>query len=222
MAAVSREEERIRELLTPLDRIEAVTRRTTRGRRTWLTLVVALGVVLLIGSGVAFATKIGPFSGISAADRPQRAQDVLDPAVVAQLRTDEAPGDDPIGTHDLQSARRVGSLPSGRRVYVVTTSKGRLCVVVARLAESCGDPLAQTEPVTFTVVDSDGPGGEPAVAYGVARDGVKSISFAVGGRHETVPVRNNMFAYQPPAWVMSDTFSGVVATLADGTAVGLG
>jgi len=222
MAAVSHEEERIRELLAPLDRVDAATLRRTHGRRLWLTVAVALGVALLIGGGVAFATRIGPFSGISAADRPQQARDVLDPAVVAQLRADEAPGGDQIGTHDLRSARLVGSLPSGRHVYVVTTSKGRLCVLVARLAESCGDPLTQTEPVTFTVVDADGPGGEPAVAYGVARDDVKSVSFAVGGSPETVPVRGNMFAYQPPAFVTSDSFSSVTVRLADGSTQSVG
>ena len=220
--AVSREEERIRELLAPLDRVDAVSLRRSRRRRMWLMLAVALGLVVLVGGGVAFATRIGPFSGISAADHPQRTQDVLNPAVVAQLRTDEAPGGDQIGTHDLRSARLVGSLPSGRRVYVVTTSKGRLCVVVARLAESCGNPLAQTEPVTVTIVDSDGPGGEPAVAYGVARDGVKSISFTVGGRRESVTVRNNMFAYQPPASVTSDSFSSVTVTLENGATQALG
>ena len=222
MAAVSHEEERIRELLVPLDRVDAVMLRRARRRRTWLTLAVALGLAVLIGGGVAFATRIGPFSGISAADRPQRAQDVLDPAVVAQLRADEAPGGDQIGTHDIASARLVGTLPSGRHVYVVTTSKGRLCVVVARLAESCGNPLTQTEPLTFTIVDRDGPGGEPAVAYGVARDAVKSVSFTVGGRHETVPVRDNMFAYQAPLSVTSDSFSSVMVTLADGSRLSVG
>src|SRR5919205_582383 len=128
--AVSHEDERIRELLAPLERVDAVTLPKTRGRRTWLTLAVALGVALLVGGGVAFATRIGPFSGISAADRPQRVQDVLDPAVVAELRADEASGGDQIGTHDIASARLVGTLPSGRHVYVLTTSKGRLCVLV--------------------------------------------------------------------------------------------
>lgn len=222
MAAVSHEEECIRELLAPLDRVDAVTLRRTRVRRKWLTLAVALGVALLIGGGVSFATRIGPFSGISSTDHPQRAQDVLDPAVVAQLRADEAPGGDQIGTRDIESARLVGSLPTGRHVYVVTTSKGRLCVVVARLAESCGNPLTQPEPLTFTIVDRDGPGGEPAVAYGVAKDGVKSVSFTVGGRHETVPVRANMFAYQAPLSVTSDSFSSVMVTLADGSAVSVG
>jgi hypothetical protein len=222
MAAVSHEEERIRELLAPLDRVDAVTLRRTRVRRKWLTLGVALAIAVLVGGGVAFATRIGPFSGISAADHPPRAQDVLDPAVMAQLRADEAPGGDQIGTRNIDSARLVGSLASGRLVYVVTTSKGRLCVVVARLAESCGNPLTQTEPLTFTIVDSDGPGGEPAVAYGVARDGVKSVSFTVGGRHETVPVRGNMFAYQAPAFVTSDSFSSVIVTLADGSTLSAG
>jgi len=93
---------------------------------------------------------------------------------------------------------------------------------VARLAESCGNPLTQTEPLTFTIVDPDGPGGEPAVAYGVARDGVKSVSFTVGGRHETVPVRGNMFAYQAPAWVTSDSFSSVMVTLNTGGTLAVG
>jgi hypothetical protein len=201
--------------------VEELSRRYRR-RRRWLALAVALGLAVLVGGGVAFATKIGPFSGISAVDHPQRAQDVLDPAVVAQLRADEAPGGDQIGTHDMRSARLVGTLPSARNVYVVATSRERLCVVVARLAESCGDPLTQAEPVTFTVVDRDGPGGEPAVAYGVARDGVKSVSFTVGGRHETVPVRANMFAYQAPLSVTSDSFSAVTVTLADGSTLSVG
>jgi hypothetical protein len=95
-------------------------------------------------------------------------------------------------------------------------------VLVARLAESCGNPLTQTEPVTFTVVDSDGPGGEPAVAYGVARDEVRSVSFTVGGRHETVPVRGNMFAYQAPALATNDRFSSVMVTLNDGATQAVG
>ena len=103
-----------------------------------------------------------------------------------------------------------------------TTSLWRLCVLVARLAESCGNPLTQTEPVTFTIVDPDGPGGEPAVAYGVARDGVKSVSFTVGGRRETVPVRGNMFAYQAQASDGSTSFSTPKVTLDDGTTVGGG
>jgi hypothetical protein len=222
MVAASHEEERIRELLGPLDRVGAVTLRTTGGRRKWLTLAVALGVAVLIGGGVAFATRFGPFPGISAADHPQRARDVLDPAVVAQLRADEAPGGDQIGTRAIDSARLIGSLPSGRRVYVVTTSKGRLCVLVARRAESCGSPLTQTEPVTFTIVDPDGPGGEPAIAYGVARDGVKAVSFTVDGRHEAVPVRDNMFAYQARTSDGSSSFSTPKVTLDDGTTLGGG
>jgi len=79
---------------------------------------------------------------------------VLSPAVQAQLHSDLPPsgGVDQIGERLSSSARYFGTLPSGRRVYVVPTSKGRLCVVVADLAESCGDPLTQAEPVTFTTV----------------------------------------------------------------------
>ena len=219
MDAVAREEERVRALLDPLDRIDAVMLSQAPWRRKWLVLAVAGLVAAVIGAGVAFATGAGPFPGISAADRPREASDLLDPAVVAQLREDEAPGGDQIGARDVRSARLLGALPSGRRIYVVTTSKGRLCVVVARLAESCGDPLTQSEPATFTVVDADGPGGEAAIAYGVARDGVKSISFTVAGEHVTVPVRRNTFVFQAPASAARATFSTPRVILDDGTTV---
>ena len=50
-----------------------------------------------------------------------------------------------------------------------------ICVVVAHLAESCSNSLSRAEPVTFTAAWSRP--GEPAHAYGVALDGVRSISF---------------------------------------------
>ena len=155
----------------------------------------AAGVV--VTAGAAFASGVNPFRGISAADHPARRSDAPGPAVVDQLRADELPGGRPfdqIGSRRIDSARLIGTLPSGRLVYLVPTSKGKLCVVVARLAESCGDTLTQASPITFTVVD---PGrGEPAVAYGVALDDVVSVSFTAGGRAVTVPVHDNFFVYE--------------------------
>jgi hypothetical protein len=54
------------------------------------------------------------------------------------------------------------------------------------------------------------------------RDGVESVSFTVGGRHETVPVRRNMFAYQAPPFVRSGSFSAVTVTLDDGATQAVG
>lgn len=88
-------------------------------------------------------------------------------------------------------------------------------MVVAGLAESCGYPLTQEQPVTFTTV-WDRP-GEPAYAYGVARDGVKSVSFSAGGRYVTVPVENNLFVYETEPLDSPAGFGALTVTLADGT-----
>jgi hypothetical protein len=178
------------------------------------TSVVAVSG-LLVSAGAAFASGAGPFPGIGAADHPPRPTDKPGAAVVDQLRADELPGGGPldqIGSRRIDSARLVGALPSGRRVYLVPTSKGKLCVVVARLAESCGDTLTRESPITFTVVDRGQ--GQPAVAYGVALDGVVSVSFTAGGRAVTVPVRDNFFVYEASS---GTSFSPPTVTFADGT-----
>ncbi len=99
--------------------------------------------------------------------------------------------------------------------------KGRLCVVVARLAESCGDPLTQTEPVTFTT--SFQHPGNPTYAYGVARDGVTAVSFTVSdGRRVTVPVQHNFFVYESEPSDYPRGFAHITVTLADGTMAPIG
>jgi hypothetical protein len=100
-----------------------------------------------------------------------------------------------IGLHLLGESRLVGSLPAGRRIYLVPTDRGRLCVAAARLAETCSDALSDASPATFTMVDMDGIGGAGPIAYGVAIDGVRSLSFSVAGRPVTVPVHNNVFVF---------------------------
>jgi hypothetical protein len=132
----------------------------------------------------------GPLNGVFSADHPRSTQDVLDPATAAMLQRDEQRN--LAGRPLLGESRLLGALPTGRRVYVVPTSAGKLCVVVETLAASCGRPLTKSAPLTFAVTHS----AKGPVAYGVARDGVVSVSFTVDGRRVTVPVRNNLFAYQ--------------------------
>ena len=212
----SHHDELVRTILAPLARVEPVTleeARRHRRRRTALLFAVAAAAVGL--AGAAIASGVGPFPGIAAANHPARPSDAPGPGVVDQLRADQLPAGDPldqIGSRRLGSARLVGTLPSGRRVYLVPTSKGKLCVVVARLAESCGDTLTRESPITFTVVDAGA--GEPAVGYGVALDGVVSVSFKAGGRAVTVPVRDNFFVYEAPSGA---SFSPPSVTFADGT-----
>jgi hypothetical protein len=211
---IERQEELVRRLLAPLDRVEPVTLVSDdRGRRRRRSLALAVACVLGAG-GLAAAAVSGPLDGIFSA-HPRGAADVLDSGTAAMLKSDEVRGD-AIGVRLLDQSRLLGTLPMRRRVYLVPTSKGRLCVVVERLAESCGDPLTQAAPLTFTVVDPDRTGrGEGPVAYGVARDGVVSVSFTVGGRRETVPIHHNLFAFQGRP--TDRRFSAPTARFADGT-----
>jgi hypothetical protein len=189
--ATGRQDELARRLLAPLDRVEPVRLEpATRGRRRRRSLSVAIALAVAAG-GLAAAAVSGPLDGVLSADHPRSIRDVLDPATAAMLQRDGQRN--LAGRPLLGESRLLGTLPAGRRVYVVPTSAGRLCVVVERLAESCANPLTQATPITFAVAR---PAGEGPVAYGVARDGVASVSFRVGGRRVTVPVRNNLFAYQ--------------------------
>jgi len=155
--------------------------------------VIALGIV---GAGAAAVTSWGPLSGITSADHTPNAADALPPAVIAQLRADEPPAGavDAIGKRLITQGRRLGSLPAGNAVYAVPTSKGKLCIVVSTLAESCGEPLNRSHPVTMTV-DEPGPGVAPVV-WGATADGVVSISFDAASEPITVPVSNNFYVWQ--------------------------
>jgi hypothetical protein len=223
MDVVRQEEQLVRSLLTPFERIEPATlvaRRSHRRKRYLICAGIALATIV---TGVALGGSLNPFSGIGSADHPRTPNDVLGPAVQAQLRSDVPPsgGVDQIGGRLSSSARYLGTLPSGSRVYVVPTTKGRLCVVVARLAESCGDPLTQAQPVTFITV-WDHP-GEPTYAYGVARDGVTSVAFTVAGDGRvTVPVQHNLFVYESEPSNSHRSIGDITVRFADGTLVPVG
>ena len=217
MDTVREEERLVRLLLEPLEGIEPATlaaRRRSHRRRLLTYAVVTVGIIL---SGVAVAGSLNPLRGIGAADHPQTPSDALGPDVESQLRLDEPPGGavDQIGGRLVGSARLVGTFPTGRKIYVVSSKKGRLCVVVAGLAESCGYPLTQADPITFTTL-WDGP-GEPAYAYGVAVDGVKSVSFSAVGGPVTLPVEHNLFVYASEPLNSPPGFGAVTVTFADGT-----
>lgn len=74
--------------------------------------------------------------------------------------------------------------------------------------------------MTFTTVW--GHPGEPAYAYGVARDGVKSVSFNAGARRVTVPVEHNLFAYESEPRDSPAGFGAITVILAGGTVQSVG
>lgn len=171
-----------------------------RARRRWRpALAAAVAVTALAGAGVAIAAGLGAFNGISAAQHPPTAEDRLDPAVAASL----AAGGNELGL-EPNSARFVTQLADGARIYAVATKTGQLCAVAERLpgtdtkggaaTAGCGSPLSQSQPTTaesFQANDST-----PPISWGIALDNVAAVSFTAGGQEVTVPVRNNVWAYE--------------------------
>jgi hypothetical protein len=216
---IHHEEERLRALLAPLERLETVTlRRRNQGHRSLIVAAVAAAVLVIVGTGVAAGW--GPLAGLTAADRAATPDDTLGAGMRSQLKADELPAGsavDQVGTRLPDSARFIGTLPSAQKVYALPSSKGKLCVAVANLAESCGPALSHATPITFTIVDPDGPGGVAPIAYGVAIDGVTSVSFRDAGVPVEVPVHGNFFAYQGSPADTGSNFSAPSATFRDGS-----
>lgn len=80
-------------------------------------------------------------------------------------------------------------------------------------------PLSSSNPVLFTVTDRDGPSGVGPTAWGIASDGIISITFTEAGATRTVPVHGNVFAYVgAPSDSVAD-FTNIVANFADGHSV---
>ena len=121
-----------------------------------------------------------------------------------------------IGAHLLSESRSIGSLLSGRPIYLVPTDKGGLCVAVARIAETCSATLSDAAPATFTIVDVDGVGGAGPVAYGVATDRVRSLSFSVAGGPVTVRVHDNLFVFRGRPSDGTGDFSPATVVFTDG------
>jgi hypothetical protein len=186
-------------------------------RRRRPVVVLAAAVACIVVAGAAVAGHVVQFPGIGSADRPATPADALTAQAVSQLRSDELPagarrGVDRVGTILADSSRLVGSL-GGHRVYVLRSSRGLLCVLLAGRGDSCGDQLSAACPITF-LVEKDS-AAAPPIAYGVARDGVVSVSFRNDGRPVTRPVRGNVFGYQGRPFTRAD-FSPLTVTLANG------
>jgi hypothetical protein len=103
-----------------------------------------------------------------------------------------------------ESARFVRELPSGMRFYTVSTSAGLLCLANAyppggnaKGGFSCGESLSESHPITI-VSEQVGP-DDPRDNYGLAMDGITAVSFAAGGTDTTVPVTDNLWAYEGEA-----------------------
>jgi len=188
------------------------TRRERRRRPVLIAAVAA--AVLIIGSGVAIADGLNPFAGIGAANHSPSNEDALDPTSITMIKHVNdtfanlaAHTGVPAVSVLPDTARLITELASGRRVYVLSTTSDDLCVLTTPPPNtandnmrgiSCGNPLSKDQPTTIEEEDQvvNGPNATPPLTYGVARDDVTAVSFMANGTEQTVPVTNNVWAYE--------------------------
>jgi hypothetical protein len=194
--------------------LPARPRIAARWRVRRVIVALAVGALLAIG-GVAVAADWTPLATIGANDRPTQPEDALSAAAREEVGKHELLPTGMVGARLVDEARLVGALADGRKVYVLPTSKSKLCIVVGEGDESCYAPLSRDEPATFAMAKTRP--GAPHVVWGVATDGVVSVSFEIGRESVTVPVRNNFYAWQGHPSASLETVSAMTATFSDGT-----
>jgi hypothetical protein len=195
-------------------------RRWRPWRIAWVTAALVLAFV-----GAAYAAGFNPFAGISAANHPATRSDALPASLTAHI-AEFSSAMEKMGHGHLQpdTARLITELPSGMRFYTIATSAGGLCLANVDPPSSnaqgglgCGDSLNQHRPIT--IGSEHATPATPPVSYGLAVDGVTAVSFAAGGADTTVPVKDNVWAYEGQADLASVTVhwqNGSTQTLIDG------
>lgn len=196
-------------------------RRRRLGRLAWLAAALVLVFV-----GAAYAAGFNPFPGISAADHPATPSDALPPFLTAHIAEFNSAMEQ-MGHGQLlpDTARLITELPSGMRFYTIATSARGLCLATVDHAISkakgggleCGDSLSRRRPITIASEQVNH--STPRVSYGLAVDGVTAVSFRASGAETTVPVKDNVWAYEGQANLRAITVhweNGSTQTLIDG------
>jgi hypothetical protein len=171
-----------------------VPRRWRPSRFAWTAAALVLVFV-----GTAYAAGLNPFAGISAADHPATSNDKL-PATLAAHIAELNAGMERYGHGRLllDTARLITQVPSGTRFYTIATSAGGLCLATVRSRGGntlgCGDSLSKSRPITIASERTSR--ATPLVSYGLALDGVTAVSFKADGHQTTIPVKNNVWAYE--------------------------
>ena len=169
-----------------------------RRRRPWRFAWAAAALALVL-VGVAYAAGFNPFAGISAANHPATSNDTLPASLTAHI-AEFSSGMERYGHGRLlpDTARFITQVPSGMRFYTIATSAGGLCLATVRSSGGngleCGDSLSKSRPITIASERTNR--ATPPVSYGLAMDGVTTVSFKAHGRQTTVPVKNNVWAYE--------------------------
>lgn len=188
---------------------------TTVKRLLYVIAAVSLGVAALSAFRLVTRASAGsdPFQGISAAED---APVVVPSAAALQQMSFPAAGAVPT------AARQLPSMIAGHAAYVLPSTYGGFCLFVEQLAEGCGGPLTANYPALFVSFDPGGGSSAGTTAYGVAEDGVISITMTVNGSPVTVPVKGNTFEFSAGPSVTPDGITTVTANFGDGHSMTLG
>jgi hypothetical protein len=124
------------------------------------------------------------------------------------------------GGADLSAVRQLPATIAGHAAYVMPSASG-ICLWVEQFGGGCGTPLTSSFPVLFSAFDPAVPGPVGTTAYGIAQDGVESITLTVNGSPVTVPVRGNAFEFSGGSSVTPDDITNVTANFDDGRSVTL-
>jgi hypothetical protein len=176
-------------------------------------------------TGVAIANSVGAFNGISSAQNRQTGTNVLPPKLLAEIKQQNASAAKFRKEHGVSwpayllpdTARALGKMPDGSKVYGLTDTRGELCLF-GEVGGSCSAPLDKEHPITFASFNASPTTGGTFIASGVAIDGVTSVSFRVWSQEVTVPVKDNVWVYKK-ANTTAHGARCIVVHFADGSTV---
>jgi hypothetical protein len=134
-------------------------------------------------------------------DRPSQLGDRLPAAIEAELGELTAapagaseslrPGE-PLGAQARLAMSGAGSKDAN--VYVVPTTKERVCLVIVGGISGCSNGFSRATPVESAIYDADGVGrGEGTVFAGLAPDTVRSVEVDFGDTQTTARLMNNVY-----------------------------
>lgn len=189
---------------------------------TALTLAISIPAIALSMEQTASQAPQDPFGRIGAAGHARTAA-VLDPASAAtvQMLNTRGQGTRVLGAQLAVEARLLPTRIGGKQLYLIPTEKGKLCALLEGGAEACTDPLTDERPAFLVAMDDDGPGGAGPTVFGVALDGVRTISVAAGGSRMVVPVSENTFTFVGDSALSVADVAPSSATFDDGRTVDL-
>lgn len=192
-------------------------------------LRIGVGVVAVVSAAVAIsisALAVGSYNAKAAASPTPSIGPVssiqagrVDTATLAEMRAlnNQGVGAALLGQRLIADARTLPTRVDGHQLYLVPTETGKLCLGLGNSLEEWFDPLSQTHPVLFAATDGDGPGGVGPTVFGVAIDGVSSITLTIDGALATVPVAGNVFVFHGEPTARFESIAPVSATFANGT-----